>query len=556
MSKTQSHYNIPFHASLIVRSIVSILLLLVLIVGGASTLTIMEMKQNALEQLEQQSQYISKITTQAIALSVWNFDSAQAKQQLEALQGADNFCGARILGTNATVFANAGFPRALNSAQYIHRTEITFDNPNTPDKAQDPIGSLELCISMGAMEKRVQQTIARQMTFFSLIAVAVMTACYISLLIITRPLRHIREAMEQVARTMEPISDPALLKQNEIGALAHSFNLMVFDLSRTYRQLNETKERAVKADNAKSEFLANISHELRTPLNNIMGITQIMDSRGLSAEQKEMLGMVRKSSHTLLHIVNDILDISKIEAGEMKLEAIPFDVAEKLRHTVNTMKPMASRKGFNLDCQMTEGPLPVIGDPVRFERILTNLLSNAIRYTQKGGVRVDAQIAAEGTDPEKIILHVRVSDTGIGIPKDKQAIIFEKFIQADSSNTRRYGGTGLGLTITRELVEMMNGQIGVESEVGKGSTFWFRIPFTLAQSLPEEKQDEYSDAPLAIPGMNGAIPAAEARILVAEDHEMNQVFMRKLFGNLGLRTSPSWRTAARRWIYWGNRIST
>jgi CheY-like chemotaxis protein len=182
---------------------------------------------------------------------------------------------------------------------------------------------------------------------------------------------------------------------------------------------------------------------------------------------------------------------------------------------------------------MRETTLPVIGDPLRFERILTNLLSNAIRYTEKGSVTVDAEINAEGLDPEKIMLHVRVIDTGIGIPKEKQAQVFEKFIQADTSDTRRYGGTGLGLTITKELVELMNGQIGLESEVGKGTTFWFTIPFVLANAIADE--DHQTQKKTDTRDFEGAIPVEDVRILIAEDHEMNQVFMQKLFKNLGIK---------------------
>lgn len=532
MVRQRSHFKIPAHASLIVRSMVSVFLLLLLIIAVASAVTFVDMKQKAEDQLDRESQYISQITTQAIALPLWNFDKPQVIQQLEALKGSQNFCGARITDSTGAVFADVDYPQRLPPHQIMHRSEIAFDNPNDDSATPEPIGSLELCISTIPTQKQLQQTISQQGLFFALISIGVLTACYTSLMFVTRPLLHIRHAMEQVARTMEPISDAALLKQNEIGALANSFNTMVFDLSRTYKELTQAKESAIKADNAKSEFLANMSHELRTPLNNIIGIIQILDTRGLSSEQREMLGMVRKSSQTLLHIVNDILDISKIEAGEMKLEAIAFDIAERIRHTTNTMKPMASRKGFNLDIVMKDSTLPVTGDPVRFERVLTNLLSNAIRYTETGSVTVEAYTRSEGIDPKKIILTVKVIDTGIGIPKEKHDKVFEKFIQADTSDTRRYGGTGLGLTITKELIELMNGKIGLESEVGRGTTFWFEIPLELT-SLVTEK-DDFVIADTELSEFEGGIPVGEARILVAEDHEMNQIFMQKLFKNIGV----------------------
>jgi signal transduction histidine kinase/DNA-binding NarL/FixJ family response regulator len=530
VDKPDYSFDIPFGASLIARSMLSIFFLLTLIIGAAGFFSIAEMRERALSQLEDEARYVTRITTQALSLPLWNFDTQQVAQQLSALQGSRNFCGARVIDAQGKVFFDVGFPQKLGGTQFMERGDIVIDNPMDRDLRRDTIGTLEMCISKDAALFEIRRAVIGQLGFFAVMILAVMTAYYIALRIITQPLLKIRLSMAQLARTMEPITDRGLLKHNEIGALAHSFNQMVTDLSQTYNALNAARDRAVKADNAKSEFLANMSHELRTPLNNIMGIIQILDEKDLSAENREMLAMVRKSSHTLLHIVNDILDLSKIEAGEIELEAIPFDICEKMRHTVNTMQPAASRKGFSLICNLNEDELYVRGDPLRFERILSNLLSNAIRYTDQGSVRL-AGTFRTGSDGQ-LWLRAEVIDTGIGIPPEAQARVFDKFIQADSSNTRRYGGTGLGLTITRELVELMKGRIGLHSEVGKGSTFWFEMPLE-SVALPDViAEGERKTVP--VPDFNGAVPVHEARILVAEDHEMNQAFMRKLFKNLGV----------------------
>lgn len=530
MDNLDSSFRIPFASSLIVRSMLSIFMLLALIIGTAGVFSIAAIRDQSLSRLQDEARFNSQITAEALSIPLWNFDANQASQQLIALKGSHNFCGARIFDANKKIFANISFPHKITTDQFVERSDIMYDNPLDDSREKQAIGSLEICVSKKAVLDRIQKAVFNQLGFFALITIAVMTAYYIALRIITQPLLKIRLAMAKLAVTMEPINDRSLLKANEIGALANSFNEMVIDLSKTYNALQAARDVAVKADNAKSEFLANMSHELRTPLNNIIGIIQILDERNITPENRDMLSMVRKSSHSLLHIVNDILDISKIEAGEIELEAIPFDVYQRIRHTVNTMQPAASRKGYSLRCDLDMDELYVRGDPLRFERILSNLLSNAIRYTDQGGVRLVAHITREGEG--KARLRCEVIDTGIGIPQEAQDKVFDKFIQADSSNTRRYGGTGLGLTITKELVELMRGQIGLHSEVGKGSTFWFEIPFDIVDLRDVITEGEEEAAPMDYFG--DAIPVREARILVAEDHEMNQAFMRRLFKTLNI----------------------
>ncbi|MGB0718845.1 MAG: ATP-binding protein, partial [Bdellovibrionales bacterium] len=298
------------------------------------------------------------------------------------------------------------------------------------------------------------------------------------------------------------------------------------------KMLNQSVIEAEEANKAKSEFLANMSHELRTPLNSIIGIVQIFDQSKLEPDQRDNLDMIETSSNALLNIVNDILDLSKIEAGQVHLEYLAFDIQQKIRHTVNSLKPMASKKGLLLSHDLDSDKLYVLGDELRFGRVLINLLSNAIRYTQQGGIEVFVHI--EKTFDDQVKIRCEVRDTGIGIAPDKVDKIFEKFTQADTSTTRNFGGTGLGLTITKELVEMMDGEIGVNSEQGVGSTFWFEIPFETVDEAYVQKQVKKDLNLTQFETTKDAKPVGDVHILVAEDHAMNQSFMRKLFKSLGV----------------------
>ena len=303
------------------------------------------------------------------------------------------------------------------------------------------------------------------------------------------------------------------------------YTAFIHDVSkrkRAEREKEEAKAAAEEGNRVKSQFLANMSHEIRTPLHGVIGMTELALESELSVEQREYLQTIKSSADTLLGVINGILDFSKIEAGKVELDEVEFDLCECMEETLNTLALPADEKGLELMCEISPGvPEVVLGDPGKLRQILSNLVGNAIKFTERGEVSLLAHV--ERAAAERVLVHFVVADTGIGIAPQMLDTIFHPFAQADASTTREYGGTGLGLTISRRLAELMGGKIWIESEVGRGSRFHFTLEFKRAYSRLNR-----------VDSIDATEVLAGARVLVIDDNQTNRRILQTLLKSWGM----------------------
>ncbi|HUI76803.1 MAG TPA: ATP-binding protein [Bryobacteraceae bacterium] len=370
--------------------------------------------------------------------------------------------------------------------------------------------------------------------------------------VISAPILRLTELARRVTRDKDYGVRAEVSRGDEIGTLVDAFNGMLTEIQRqntelernrghleeqvslrtaqlqsVNRELETARDRAEEASKLKSEFLANMSHEIRTPMNGVIGMTGLALETELTAEQRDYLNTAKESAESLLAVLNDVLDLSKIEAGRLVLDPVEFPFRETLERVMKTMALAARQKGLAFGCEVApEVPERLIGDPLRLRQVMVNLIGNAIKFTERGEVAVKVDVEEMST--ESVRLEISVRDTGVGIPQTKQQAIFEPFTQGDNSTTRRYGGTGLGLTICSQLVRLMGGRVWLESEPSCGSQFHFTAMFRKvgADAIAREAAPLSYEPP---PGERRVL-----RILVVEDNLVNQKVVAGVLSKHGL----------------------
>jgi len=460
-------------------------LLIPLLIGGAVLSALFAYLTTARfeDQLQEKQAQYAKFHETAVAYALWHYDLRSIEHLVQALSFDRDLIRVSVKDRRGKTLAKVDKTDGeLPDDARVMQRDVIFDDANSGRV----LGQVILVFDDSRIMAEVQRQVIRDTALTGLLMLAIAASALAAhRWLVDRPLRRFFQAFQQtradgVLHRVEKVAD------DEIGAVAESYNRMLDRIAADEAELTRAKETAEAATRAKADFLANVSHEIRTPMNAILGMTRLLGKTAVSPSQEDYLAKINASAEHLLVLINDILDFSKIEAGKLEFENTPFAVESVLNDVADMTRPRAAEKELQLQFRTApDVPDIVRGDPHRIGQILLNLTSNAVKFTERGHVRINTE--AMQNDGERVWLRFAVTDTGIGMDAEQRSRLFTAFSQADTSTTRRYGGTGLGLAICQRLLALMGGHIDVESEPQRGTTIYVTLPLECAskRDLPD-----------------------------------------------------------------------